>query len=378
MRLPLPHDYFVCTPLPRHEIDRIKKIARDSIVQVVEYTRQGAKSRIEWTLELEESYVKVFKGHDPMAPPGVSTWLAQSTIRATINDVAAMFYCDSTDAYKTYIRTFYDELKDGLKLYSVVTPTPEAPRHFIGVNWVAQELPTNGLVLKNRDWCFVECQHDYVIDGRRVGLCQAMGFVRAEHYRSGMVYMETDEPGVLQVVQLNQVSLHGGLKVDHIFGDFGHHYGFKRRYKTMALKIERALRVRRLGAAASDATDAASTHCKLCLKRFGLLSKRAACSRCGEVICRRPKCSTASTNDEAQRACAVCLISPGPANIRSTASLLLLDDDNSSFLSQHSKVSSDVEQVPVQEPVLSYSQFDLKLTSDDDGNIFNSSRQLFV
>ncbi|CAK4689000.1 unnamed protein product [Aphanomyces euteiches] len=69
---------------------------------------------------------------------------------------------------------------------------------------------------------------------------------------------------------------------------------------------------------------------------------------------------------------------PGPANIRSTASLLLLDDDNSSFLSQHSKVSSDVEQVPVQEPVLSYSQFDLKLTSDDDGNIFNSSRQLFV
>ncbi|CAK4748035.1 unnamed protein product [Aphanomyces euteiches] len=336
----------------------------------VEYTRQGAKSRIEWTLALEESYVKVFKGHDPMAPPGVSTWLAQSTIRATINDVAAMFYCDSTDAYKTYIRTFYDELKDGIKLYSVVTPTPEAPRHFIGVNWVAQELPTNGLVLKNRDWCFVECQHDYVIDGRRVGpLHQAMGFVRAEHYRSGMVYMETDEPGVLQVVQLNQVSLHGGLKVDHIFGDFGHHYGFKRRYKTMALKIERALRVRRLGAAASDATDAAATHCKLCLKRFGLLSKRAACSRCGEH----------SVDERRSAACLRRLFDlPGPANIRSTASLLLLDDDNSSFLSQHSKVSSDVEQVPVQEPVLSYSQFDLKLTSDDDGNIFNSSRQLFV
>ncbi|KAG9403293.1 hypothetical protein AC1031_005939 [Aphanomyces cochlioides] len=250
----------------------------------MEYTRQGAKSRIEWTPALDESYVKVFKGHDPMAPPGVTTWLAQSTIRATINDVAAMFYCDSTDAYKTYIRTFYDELKDGIKLYSVVTPTPEAPRHFIGVNWVAQELPLNGLVVKNRDWCFVECQHDYVIDGRRAwvrafrsielpccpSLQQAVGFVRAEHYRSGMVYMETDEPGVLQVVQLNQVLLHGGLKVDHIFGDVGHHYGFKRRYKTMALKIERVLRVRRLGKAASDATDAAATHCKLCLQRFGL------------------------------------------------------------------------------------------------------------
>ncbi|KAF0683814.1 Aste57867_24157 [Aphanomyces stellatus] len=399
MKLPLSAEFFPRPPLSSTQVAAIKQIARRTTVELVDHARVTG-GPIQWTLSADEKYVKIFKGHDSQAPPGVTSWLAESMVCATLDEIQRMFYCANTAAYKTYIQTFYDEVKDGVKLYDIVTPTSDTPHHFIGVNWVAQVLPAHGFVVKNRDWCFVECQRDCVIDGKRAwvrsfrsielpdacpNLYDAMGFIRAEHHRSGIVYIETDHPGVLRVLHLSQVYLHGDLMRNLNLLESVVQYGVKRRSKTMATRIERALRAHRLGATpfvlavpptTTDGPIGDSTTCTLCCKRFGLLGRRVQCQKCGHVVCRRAKCSALwdvplQGHVFSRRICTLCSTGGGADALarheRRDASYVIADDDQCSTSTSHeTEQSRCFDDAELDKVLMTYSGLDLKLSGQDD------------
>ncbi|KAF0691334.1 Aste57867_17422 [Aphanomyces stellatus] len=303
--MPVSADFFTCPPLSLAQIDYIKDVAAQVCREVVDHACVDA-SPIQWTLVANETYGQMYRGRDPTAPAGVVSYLAESTLHnATLDDMSTLFYASSTPAYKEYIKTYYDELRDGAKLYEVVA----GRRHSVSVNWLMQETPTRGVVFKNRDWCFVESQDHVVMpDGRRAwvrsfrsiqlaccpNLQATLGYVRADHYRSGTCYIETDMPGVLTVRQLLQVQLNGDLGTN--MSDYVVQRGFKTRVKAMAHRVDRGLLAHRLSRSSFVVYDSIlmaprRRHCRACDRAFGLLVRRRQCQKCAEVVCNADGCS---------------------------------------------------------------------------------------
>ncbi|KAF0691333.1 Aste57867_17421 [Aphanomyces stellatus] len=338
--LPLPVDFFTCPPLEPLQIEHIKAVARRVTLEVVDCATSDGP--ITWSLVSDEKLFKVYLGTDATAPPTVTSWLAESSVRASLDELQHMLYCDSTDAFREYLQTFYDEIKDGLRLYDVVTPTQANARQFVGVNWVVQDAPAKGLLVKPRDWCYVESQQDVLIDGKRAwvrafrsielpccpDLQASHGFIRAAHYRTGLLYMETDTPGVLRVLQLNQLDLKGDLRQSS-FGDYVLQFALKKRYKAMANRLERALVAYRLSMsrfAVMDELVERPSGCHLCQKKFGLLHRSSQCRKCAKFICKSDSCSAkwdlvVEGERSQHRICTFCMLAPDAKAMKQAASV---------------------------------------------------------
>ncbi|ETW07086.1 hypothetical protein, variant 1 [Aphanomyces invadans] len=296
-KLPLPDNFFACPRLTTGEVDMLTVVAARTTKQVIKHACVQAKSRIRWSQysRHHDRGLDTYIGEDPSAPLGVVSCLIQSQIHATLDDVANIHYCANTTKYKEFIRTFFDD-KDGIQLYTLARPTTEQPRRYVGVNWAMSN--DSGILSRKRDWCYVEVRtrsfvvippaliaclvqshDDAVIDGKRAwvrslrsiqlsccpDLRTAKGFIRAEHYRSGVVYVETDVPGVLDVRQLHQVALNGTLSKLYL----GRHIALavsRRRSRCMVTRVQQVLTTIHLSMALKP--NATSFLCTLCNGHF--------------------------------------------------------------------------------------------------------------
>ncbi|ETW07084.1 hypothetical protein, variant [Aphanomyces invadans] len=309
MKLPLPPDAFSSVPLDADKVDELKKIAHNTVQQVLDCVRL-TNGPIAWTRVADEKVVHVYFGVDAAAPPSVTSWLGVSEVVATLDEVSALLYSSSTADYRNHLRLVFNEAMDGVRIANLVTPTPENPRQFVGVNWVVQKAPGNGILVKHRDWCYVESHQDAVlVDGRHAWVramtsvdlpaCPPLPpFVRGRNHRSGIVFVETDRPGTLQVLQLMQLDICGDVSRVAIVGDYLTQLCVKKRFRTMVDSMERALRSYRMGQSGQFAPDVAiltsnstPTHCRLCTKKFGIMTKASKCRKCAQVVCRHETCS---------------------------------------------------------------------------------------
>ncbi|KAF0700283.1 Aste57867_9191 [Aphanomyces stellatus] len=290
---------FDCPPLHADAVHRLKAIARQTVLDVIHHTRLQGHS-IPWQPQSSDNGVLIYSGVDRTAPAGVTSWLSVSTIPATIDDVASMFYSANTREYQQYLNSIQTSFKDGTRLYTLERPKPHNPRHYVGVNWALQTSPLAGIGVKPRDYTFVEMQVDTVIEGARAWvhaatsvdlttcppLATSHGIVRAHLHRLGYVFTEIDgQPNQLRVIQLMQVDPRGKLS-DYVLRKVMH-----KRLGSLADRLNTALRSHRLSRSAfipeADLVPrAARQHCHLCKKTFGLLATKGRCRKCGEVICR--------------------------------------------------------------------------------------------
>ncbi|KAF0691332.1 Aste57867_17420 [Aphanomyces stellatus] len=301
------------TSLSPLERDELLHVATASIADVIQHARV-AHSTIPWKLTEDNASVKIYHGIDPDAPPGTTSWLADTKLRASLDEVATLFASfdvrdpprDVVSAYCRHLQALYDDVRDGRRLHLLAAPTA---RTFAAVNWVVTHDRRTSALVKPRDWCFVESSDDAVVNGHPawVHACRSVdlaccpdlhtscGFVRARHIRSGFVFKETDQPGVLQMLQLHQVQLNGHVNTS-LVGRSLTARAVCKRFRSTAQNLAKIIRTRRLSALAIDAmtnddTNEQTHACSLCDRHFGFFLPRDQCHHCAQPICRRSQCS---------------------------------------------------------------------------------------
>ncbi|KAH9082809.1 hypothetical protein LEN26_021105 [Aphanomyces euteiches] len=173
MKYPLPRAHFECPPLEPDQIAQFQATAQHNCLDLIRHARL-VKGPIQWTRNGHADNVQIYKGVDRAAPPGTITFCAVTEVLATTDEVASLFHTNTNHAYLDYCRMFAKDIVDSQCLYSLTEPTPDAPCRSVGVKWAAFECPV--LLGRSRDFCFLESQHDFEINGKQ-GWVRALNFI---------------------------------------------------------------------------------------------------------------------------------------------------------------------------------------------------------
>ncbi|KAE9031858.1 hypothetical protein PR003_g3770 [Phytophthora rubi] len=237
-------------------------------------------------------------------------------VHASIEEFALLFKLDSSREAADHLLLFNADLVQHATLYTLVSPSGQQPRRYVGVKWALVASPSR--FFRNRDFCYLECQKEFTdARGRRgwvrslhslkMPCCPSLekehGVVRASIYRSGLTAVETDEPGVLSVTYTVELDLKGRMALELL------QPGFLAQRVAALATVDKLLQQQRLstspllGDLDIPARKRARGSCNLCYREFvsagGLRdtlasitslstrSKRYVCRKCGEGVCRR-------------------------------------------------------------------------------------------
>ncbi|EQC29258.1 hypothetical protein SDRG_12926 [Saprolegnia diclina VS20] len=280
---------------PLEPADELKLIQTglQSLTDLVRHSRlEGGP--ILWSLDSDADGVRIFTGIDPLAPPNVNiTLCGVMELQGTLVEAASLFVLDSTDAVRQYRARFSKDIADYASLYTLAPRTPEHPRNYIGVKWLAVGMPSP--LVKDRDFCLLECQDDFTFNGVRgwarsfssiqLPSCPPFpGLVRANLFRAGYVFFESTLPGHLKCVHVIQSDFAGALPAWLVRA------AMKRRVRSI-VEIDTFLRQLRLCGSASLTDDqlvplSTRRSCFLCSTKFSPFVAKRQCRKCGEVVCK--------------------------------------------------------------------------------------------
>ncbi|RHY24464.1 hypothetical protein DYB32_008840 [Aphanomyces invadans] len=285
---------FRCPPL--HPVKERALVQRGltALEDAVVMTQIDGGGPVVWTVHSRTKDVTVYAGRD--MHQFHSMFLATTQVHGTLNEVADLFRPYDRVADMTCTDT--DDVVDSAALYDLALPTPNHPRNYVGVKW--QALAPHVPMVRKRDACVVEVHDDFEIKGVKgwarastsveVEACpnleQSRGFVRMHIHHFAHVFHESlAQPGYVHAALLFQ-------------GDFG---GRLPRWVCDSLSLKRIrslatlddqLQRQRLSQShfllPHQLEPLSLVHmCMLCSRRFGRLSKKVHCLRCGHVVCRR-------------------------------------------------------------------------------------------
>ncbi|KAF0699644.1 Aste57867_9789 [Aphanomyces stellatus] len=297
--LPLPQGFFRCPPLTPDDIRKCTELGESISADLIRSAQlQGGPIR--WVLNSgsSESELQIYSGDDPTAPRGVRTFCAVTQVKATTDDVAAHFRTNTTEEYRAFCRQYAVDIQDALLLYTIAKPTAAFPRHNIAIKWAAYDIFGVPFGVKLRDSVFLECHHDCDVQGRRgwvrsiksidLSCCPdlqaTLNLVRGSFYRVGMVAMETDVPGVLQVTCVMQIDFQS--KLPSFFVTAAVHRWMRGLGMFQMALWERKLAHGRFLTDDKLIPQDARGRCFLCQRRFGPFLAKESCRKCGQVVCR--------------------------------------------------------------------------------------------
>ncbi|DBA01385.1 TPA: hypothetical protein N0F65_007282 [Lagenidium giganteum] len=298
--LPLPDGFFDCPPLAKHEKDYLVAKAHAFATTLVEsaHTHNGP---VNWKPAGTYKGVSMFQGEARSRPEQqepVTYICGVMSILGSIAEIAAFFHMSTTEKSRAFGRNFTDDMLDSCVLYTLVPPTPLAPLHQITVKWAAFEMPS---LISNRDFVTLECQDSFIDSTGKRGWVRSMhsirlpmapelhnshGLVRASMYRTGFVVTESDRPGFVDLMHMCQVNLKGNILLPSPV----YFRAMKKRIASI-VKLNRHLRQMRLSKQISLLAEcdlvpkSSRMRCKLCAVKFGLVTRKARCRACGEVVC---------------------------------------------------------------------------------------------
>ncbi|CAK4629504.1 unnamed protein product, partial [Aphanomyces euteiches] len=197
-------------------------------------------------------------------------------------------------------------LLDAAHLYTIADSDTETAC----IRWVSVKSPIRS-VIKSRDFCLVEFQHQITMHDGRDG--KQLGLIRTTMYRMGALYVETDRPGVLQENRLIQVVV-AGTAPSWILN-----FIQLKRMRDLK-KMDRFFQEQRLSAQTflshpNLIPKSSRSRCFLCQSAFSLLQPKSQCQKCGQVMCR--SCVKTwnlhiSGFDTKVTVCAACTLVPPP------------------------------------------------------------------
>ncbi|CAK4726241.1 hypothetical protein AeNC1_001774 [Aphanomyces euteiches] len=322
-KFPVPNNFFYCPPLGDDEKENLIRVGESSLIDLVRSSKLQ-DGMIRWEMDSDENGIQIFYGEDPNGPAEVTLLASSTEVLATFDEVAALFRVETAEQYLEYTKLFAKDLLDAAHLYSISSPTEDRPRHYTGVRWIVVGSPYP--LVANRDYCYLECQDDFEMNGKRgwgrsltsinLPCCPdffgTLGTIRATFIRSGFVVLEAKRPGYLKIIHALQTDFKGNIPKWVV------KIGMKRRARTIG-DVDTYLRERRLSSSPflrehQLVPKALRSKCYLCQSKFGALSLKARCRKCGEVVC--GKCNKYWEVDtprgrKAIRVCSACSITGG-------------------------------------------------------------------
>ncbi|OQR85822.1 hypothetical protein ACHHYP_11319 [Achlya hypogyna] len=354
---PLPHNYFHCPELTPAHADSLTRLGKKALRSFLDKTLYP-DDNLTWNYDSDCDGVKLFEGS--IASKGLHLnkatipYRALGKISATVEEVAALHEFDTRDKCLQYIKHLAPDLVDMIPLYTLLEPSVTRPHRRMFVKWSAGRSPMP--MIKDRDFVYLESQDDFVFaSGRRGwGFCQysielpfapclrdtTLGLIRGTLYHTGMVFLESDTPGVLDVIY-------------HIASDFKgsiphwvRRMGIKRRAQQIT-HLNEHLHTRRVStrpakhySLGSGRRSTKCVHCGTCVRfRVG-----GNCKSCNEPVC--SKCSRnwrvqRESGDVHVRVCNSCASSAQDASLWESSSSMYLSSTLSSSRSGSSAAKTD-------------------------------------
>ncbi|ETW03925.1 hypothetical protein H310_04343 [Aphanomyces invadans] len=296
----LPKEFYTRPELTKSEAEFLGSIATKMCLEVIVSAQENGGT-VKWKHKTNNrDGVHIFQGEEFGGNDNLTYVCGVNTIRGTLADITDLFHFTSDEKLASYARVFEPDLIDMFTIYDIVTPSPENPMHYIGVRWSAIE--SSSPLVKNRDFCYLECQDEFVdtrtnkqgwvrcVHSINMPRCcpsmeKSFGFVRGSYYRSGVVVVETNKPGVVDITYILQVNFKGSVPA------WWRQQTLRRRVASIG-RIEKFLQGKKLseGRILGDIDLPPKqhvVHCHLCSRRFDhVFTRRYRCRKCAHVICK--------------------------------------------------------------------------------------------
>lgn len=295
---PLRDDYFQPPLLSAKEQSYLVRKACEAAQEVVERAR-STQGPMTWRHVEKYNDVQIYTGQSRRSAASSSMGetlcvCGVTTVPASVKEVAALFDLSTSRQMKEFAQTNRDYFFDGLVLYTLSPRTRDRPLHLVTAKWCAVQAPSG---MAPRDFCYLECQDRFMDSTGRKGwvICQhsiklpgcddltrAFGLVRGSFYHSGMIVVESDRPGHVDIIHMQQLNFKQNTKVPTAF--LRERIAFVARVRIMLRNTR--LNEQRYLSDLELVPKKYRSRCGVCQDSFSLLLLRKLnCRKCGEVVC---------------------------------------------------------------------------------------------
>ncbi|OQR96365.1 hypothetical protein ACHHYP_15993 [Achlya hypogyna] len=291
-RLKRPASFLQPKPLQASEQQQLVSIAADAFDLFVAAAMERSPV---WAAVGEVDGVTVFEGPPLPSEDRIIPYRGALSIGASLDEVRAMLSNLTPDQMTFTLQHHTDGIMDMAILHHVTEPSPRHPHQHVLVRWLVLECPKP---LNHRDFCVIETQREWILpSGHRAwavaqhsvtlpscpDLNTNLLVVRGSMYNSGLVFVESDVPGVLSVHTHMEVNLKGSVPGWLYKSIMKRHVARIGHIATTIHEFRMAECVQSYFVVMVPQAD--RTHCTQCLKRFHALRRKWNCRTCGEVFC---------------------------------------------------------------------------------------------
>ncbi|KDO28521.1 hypothetical protein SPRG_06379 [Saprolegnia parasitica CBS 223.65] len=315
---PLPDDFFVVPPLTTATTAWFSDYGERTLRTMLDKILKKDPT-MQWNYVCDVDGVRVMEGEVKGLKLDKNTipFRVYGKITATLEEVAALHDFSTREKCLHHRKHFAEDTLDSHTLYNVIPRTEENAFKQIYVRWVAVQSPV--AIIKDRDFVFVESQNDFKFTSGRRG----WAYCQTSLNHTGCVYMETDQPGVLDVVYHISYDFKGSMPT------WVRKLAVKNRARTVKLTADHVHQLRLnsqlqrsmssssssvstevesvVSTATSVFSTAAAKRCVHCNASFRF-RKSYQCQSCNESVCSScsQKWKLPSGNGTSVRVCATC------------------------------------------------------------------------
>ncbi|TMW68002.1 hypothetical protein Poli38472_007674 [Pythium oligandrum] len=293
-------EFFKCPELDQRMKKYLVRLANETANNLIRDTIEDEPTNIIWKPMETIKGIDILRGfeRDGATDTKDATCLrGVAEVNASIEEFAMLFKLDTNKNFAEHGLLFNPDLLDMATLYSLVQPSGDHPRRYVGIKWCLAQSPSR--LFRNRDFCYLECQKEFRDGEGRRGWVRSMhsikmpccpslekshGIVRASLYRCGLVAIETEKPGVLHATYTIEMDVKGH------FPELFQPKFLSQRIAALA-SIDKFLQQQRLSSSPLlgdldiPASKAKGT-CHFCFRAFSTFTRRFICRKCGEGVCR--------------------------------------------------------------------------------------------
>ncbi|OQS05382.1 hypothetical protein THRCLA_02474 [Thraustotheca clavata] len=294
-RFPVPDDFLHPLELSSDQIDKFIKQGDESFKQFVTATIEPMPIQL-WSPIGQVHGVSLYQMRSS-SNSGIIPYRAVGQISATIEEVAQLHAFETRSKCIDHLRIYASDILDIFPLYSLIDRTEENLCHQVYIKWVAVQSPMS--LLNNRDYLFLEAQNQFTLPSGHRGwaYCQnsieleccpeqkQLDLVRGSFENAGCIFLETNKPGVLDVIYHMAADDKGSIP------QFARQLTIRQRSRKIIMVDDHVhqqrLRVVLEGGAANTTTPTSISrpkHCMLCETSFRFRKPRV-CKSCSKVIC---------------------------------------------------------------------------------------------
>ncbi|KAH9152169.1 hypothetical protein AeRB84_005358, partial [Aphanomyces euteiches] len=295
--VPLPDDFFQLPKLSPTDVDRYREFGRRASREMLDFTKLKG-GRVDWALHSNNSSVNVYVGTQAKLP----VHLTRTEVETTLDEVRDVCMKTTVSGAREFQAKFQPVVLDKVRLYNLTLPTPANSYLYQSLNWSIVDTPLRGLVIKRRDITYIEHHEFMEIDGRKAYV-QAMSsieipgvpdledmfhIIRGELVHNGIIFIETDRPGILELMTVHQNKPNG--KGNGAMGNFIMRKYVRSHYQAV-VNLKRMIRAHQLSQLTFiDQFRLPPLHtqskCQVCLKAFASAQK-GHCRHCAKIVCIR-------------------------------------------------------------------------------------------